>query len=253
MPEFRSKVEFSKQDGYTLIEMVIVVVVIGILAAVAFKSMDRTLDVSRTEETMQEMEQLAWAIAGNPGLISGGTRTDYGYVGDVGTLPPNWDALITNPGYATWNGPYIKDEFSAGADFEFKLDAWGRQYSAPTGNTFSSTGGPATLTRKIANSVAALLSNNVTLSITDLDFTPPDSVYRDSVKILLTYPDGAGATTTVTGYPGTDGLVRFNSVPIGIHTLRMIYIPANDTIRREIAVNPGRDFYADLQHFGNVW
>ncbi len=244
----------SGQAGYSLIEMVIVIVIIGILAAVAFQSMGGSMDVSRSEETMAEMERLAFAIAGDPNLISAGNRTDFGYVGDVGALPPDWDALVSNPGgYATWNGPYTQDKFSSGADYEFKLDVWGKPYSAPTGNTFSSTGGPSTITRRIANSTADLLGNNVIIAVTDLDGNPPGSVYCDSVKFLLTLPNGAGATTTTTEYPDANGLTQFTSVPIGLHTLRMIYIPGNDTIRRKIAVNPGRDYYADLQHFGDVW
>jgi prepilin-type N-terminal cleavage/methylation domain-containing protein len=247
-------IDLRQQNGYSLIEMVIVIIIIGILAASAYNSLGGSMDVSRTEETMAEMEQLAWAIAGNPNLISAGARTDFGYIGDIGSLPPNWDALVSNPGYATWDGPYVQDEFvGGGGNYEFKLDAWGVQYGAPTGNTFSSTGGPSTITREVAGSTAALTNNSVTVSIADLDGTPPDDIFRDSVKILLTYPDGSGATTTATAYPESDGLARFNSIPIGIHNMRMIYIPANDTIRRLVVVNPGQDYYADLQHFGDIW
>lgn len=247
--------EIRSHNGYTLIEMVMVMVIIGILAAVAFKSMGGALDVSRSQETMAEMEQLAYAIAGNPDLVSSGTRTDYGYIGDIGALPTNWDDLVSNPaGYSNWDGPYVQDEFSAGGgNYEFKLDAWGKQYTSPNSNTFSSTGGPSAITRKVANSAADLMNNSVIVSVTDLDGTPPGVIYRDSVKFLLTYPDGAGATTTATQYPDGGGLARFDLIPIGVHSLRMIYIPANDTLRRMIAINPGRDFHADLQHFGDVW
>jgi prepilin-type N-terminal cleavage/methylation domain-containing protein len=245
----------GNQKGYTLVEVVIVIIIIGILAAVAFKSMGNTIDVSRIEETKNEMEQLAYAIAGNPNLISGGNRTDFGYVGDIGALPPDWDALVSNPGgYVTWNGPYIRDEFSDGSsDYQFKLDAWGQPYSLPGGNTFSSTGGPGTITRKIANSSLDLLSNSVILSITDLDRSPPGPVYRDSVRFLLSHPDGAGGITTTAAYPDVNGSIRFNAVPIGIHTLRMVYIPNNDTLTRRITINSGQDYYADLQHYGDVW
>lgn len=242
------------QKGYTLIEMVMVIVIIGILAAVAFQYLGGSMEVSRSEETMAEMERLAYAIAGDPNLISSGTRTDFGYVGDIGALPPDWDALVSNPGgYATWDGPYIQDKFSSGTDYEFKLDAWGKPYSAPTGIAFSSTGGSSPITRRVANSMADLLDNGVIVAVTDLDGNPPGTIYRDSVKFLLTYPNGAGAMTTITRYPDANGLLRFSSIPIGLHTLRMIYIPANDTIRRKIAINPGHDFYADLQYFGDVW
>lgn len=241
-------------NGYTLIEMVLVMIILGILAAVAMTSLSNSVDVSRTEETKAEMQALAYAIAGNPNLKSAGIRTNFGYVGDIGALPTQWDDLVTNPGYATWDGPYVQDEFIGGSgDYEFKLDAWGLQYSVPTGASFSSTGGPVVITRRIANSIDDVVNNSVIVSVTDLGGSSPNSIYRDSVKVLLTYPDGSGSMTTATQYPGTDGLVRFTSIPIGIHSLMMIYIPDNDTIRRMVTINPGRDYYADLQHFGDMW
>ena len=91
--------------GYTLIELVIVIIILGIITTVAMRSIKDTNQTARIEETKKELEQLAIAIAGNPDLISGGQRTDFGYVGDIGALPPNLDALVQNPGgYTTWKG-----------------------------------------------------------------------------------------------------------------------------------------------------
>ena len=240
--------------GYTLVEMVLVIIIIGILAAIAIRSLGTTLDVSRTEETKTEMRRLAYAIAGNPELVSGGVRTDFGYVGDIGALPPNWDALVTNPGYATWRGPYIGDDFSSGVgDYAFKLDAWGQEYTSPSGSAFSSTGGPQTITREIATSNAALFNNSIILSVEDVDHSPPGAGYCDSIRVELSYPDGTGGLALRSVYPSPNGLARFDSIPIGLHRLRIIYLPENDTLDREIAVNPGRIAYIDMQYFGDVW
>lgn len=244
----------QKQSGYTLIEVILVVVILGILAAVAMKSMTQVTETSRTEETKLEMIRLAIAIAGDPDQISGGVRSDYGYIGDVGSLPPNWDDLVTNPGYATWDGPYIQDEFAtASANIEFKLDAWGTTYGSPAAAAFSSTGGSITITRKVANSTADLLYNSITCSIIDLNLSPPGPIWRDSVKVLLIHPDGSGSVITRTAWPTANGLIKIDSVPIGRHRLQVIIIPENDTLRREISINPGRDTYIDLQHFADIW
>lgn len=249
------KASYSKsQGGYTLVELLVVMVVIAILAAVAIESLGGAVETARFEETRTEMDQLAYAIAGNPGLISGGVRTDYGYLGDIGSLPPDWDALVTNPGYATWDGPYVHDEFSGGgADMEFKLDGWGREYSTPNALTFSSTGGTETVTRQLANTMADLLYNSVAASVVDLDFSPPGNIYNDSVVVRLTYPDGGGSYVTINRNPSPDGFVQFDSVPIGLHTLQMAYLPDNDTLRRRANVDPGQDYYTQIQYYANVW
>jgi len=128
------------QKGYTLIEMVLVLVIIATIATVGLKSLTAVHQTSRFEETRQELDRLAAAIVGDPSFVSGGSRTDFGYVGDVGSLPPNLDALVTNPGgYATWDGPYLGDDFSTdGSSSTFKIDAWGAAYSYSGGVTVAS-------------------------------------------------------------------------------------------------------------------
>ncbi len=243
------------QNGYTLIELVVVLVIIGILAAVSMKSMTRIDDTVRVERTRQELESIAFAAAGDPNQVSGGGRTDYGYVGDVGSLPPNLDALVSNPGgFATWKGPYIGDEFSYdGSSTEFKNDAWGKAYSYSGGVTVSSTGGSSTITREIARSTSDVLRNKVSLAVVDIDNTPPGAAYKDSVEVLLSYPNGSGGTITKSGTPGNDGFIEFDSVPIGIHPIRVIYTPNADTLIRKATVNPGLDYYTEVQYFENVW
>jgi len=241
----------ENNHGYTLIEMIMVIIILGILAAIAVKPLTRTVELSRSEETRHEMEILAHALAGDPSKVSGGIREDFGYIGDVGALPPSWDALVVNPGYSTWHGPYVKDDFtSGGPDINFKRDAWGQAYSSPAA-AFSSTGSGYTITRQVANSAADLLYNTVSLTLCDIADLPPGAVYKDSVKFLLTVPDGAGSLITKTRYPGSNGFVEFDSIAIGIHKLRVVIIPDNDTICRYINVNPGTHYHADMRHFAS--
>ena len=98
--------------GYSIIELLVVIVIVGVITAVALKSLSTVNDTARTEKTKKELDQLAYAVSGDPNVTSGGTRTDFGYVGDVGSMPPNLDALVSNPGgYATWQGPYLRDDY----------------------------------------------------------------------------------------------------------------------------------------------
>jgi prepilin-type N-terminal cleavage/methylation domain-containing protein len=117
----------TRQAGFTLIEMVVVIVIMGILASVAIKQVVTSVDTAKYDQTEQELDQLAFAIRGNPSAYGQGTRTDFGYVGDVGAFPPNLDALVQNPGgYSTWKGPYIDRGIGS---TDFKTDGWGTTYT----------------------------------------------------------------------------------------------------------------------------
>ncbi|RME19247.1 MAG: hypothetical protein D6800_14515 [Candidatus Zixiibacteriota bacterium] len=175
-------------------------------------------------------------------------------MGDVGALPPNLDALVSNPGYATWKGPYIRDDFtSGGADSYFKVDAWGQPYQYTGGVTIVSTGSGSSITRQLAASTNALLSNTVSAVVVDLDRTPPGATYADSVQVLLSYPDGVGGTTTAVGIPGQDGYVQFTGIPIGLHRMQVVYLPTGDTMTQLVSVDPGRDAYVDVILPMEVW
>jgi len=246
----------KSKNGYSLFELVIVVVIIGIITSVGIRYLRTTHDAAKVVQTKKELDQLAWAIVGNPNLISGGVRSDFGYVGDVGSMPSNLDALVSDPGYASWDGPYIRDDFyptDTGSETEFKIDAWGKAYSYSGNSTITSTGSGTSITRAIANSLDNLLRNTVSAVVIDLDNTPPGATYKDSTKLLLTYPNGSGSLTTTTRYPASDGFVRFDSIPIGSHLLRTIYIPDSDTLSRRVTVVPGGDCYITISLRDNLW
>ena len=239
-------------SGITLIEVILVIIIAGILVAVALRSAVTVSDTAKVEETKKELDDLAFAIVGNPELQNNGVRSDFGYVGDVGSMPPNLDALHSNPGsYSTWNGPYIENRFSQDSD-DFKKDAWGVLYQYSAGVTITSTGGPG-IVRKLANSTADLLLNQVSGVVYDIDGTPPGSTYNDSVVLRLTIPNGTGGMLTKTSNPDAGGYFSFDSIPIGNHDIEVVYLPDNDTLKRFVSVLPNSSLYSEYYLAANVW
>ena len=241
----------SSERGFTFLEMVVIIVIIGILSAVAMRAIDKALDRGRFEATVEEMDQLVHAMVGNPELYSGGVRTDFGYFGDVGSLPPNLDALVTDPGYGTWDGPYITRGFTEDPN-GFKTDAWGNQYSYG-GVTITSSGGGSQITRSIADSQSDLTSNTVSGVVLDGLGASPGSE-SSNVTVRITYPNGSGSMTTSTTSPSGSGTYSFtNQIPAGNHLMQAIYSTTSDTSSVYVSVLPGSDAVANLRIPGDLW
>ncbi|MFQ5452929.1 MAG: type II secretion system protein [Candidatus Zixiibacteriota bacterium] len=242
-----------RQKGFTLIEVVLSIVIAGILVTMALRSVVTISETAKVEETKQEMEQLAYGIIGNPELENNGIRTDFGYVGNVGSLPPNLDALFSNPGgYSTWKSPYIKRRFSQITN-DYKQDAWGINYSYSGGIDITSTGSGSNIVRKLANATSDLVINQITGTVLDLDGTSPGDIYKDSVILQLTIPDGAGNILTKTTNPNAGGYFSFDSIPISNHDLEIIYLPDNDSLKRFVSVLPNSSLYNEYFLGTNVW
>ena len=243
----------KNQSGFTLVEVIMVIIIMGIIASVAMKSLDSGLRATRVEQTKTELRALSQAIAGNPELYSNGVRTDYGYVGDVGSLPSNLDALVTNPGYATWNGPYVKSDFLSYSD-DYKQDAWGQSYIYGGGITITSTGGGNDTLQFVLTSAAVnYTSNSVSGTITDAVGNPPgDSAVN--LRVVLRYPNGSGGMKDSILTPNASGYFNFDSnVPIGNHTLTAIYASTDDTVISFVSVPPKSDVRTSLRFPGALW
>lgn len=96
--------------GFTLIEVLLVVVIIGILAAVVVPRLGKRVIQSQIAATRQSIAGIALAI-------------DL-YEVDNGLYPSSLQNLLTKGSEMNWNGPYIKD---------------GRMPQDPWGNAFQYT------------------------------------------------------------------------------------------------------------------
>ncbi len=244
--------KYLNNKGITLIEVVMAIVIAGILAAVAMRSTVSITETGRTEITKTEMADIAFAIVGNNNLQNNNIRNDFGYVGDVGAMPADLNALMTNPGgYSTWNGPYIKNRFSQTSN-DYAQDAWGIAYTF-SGVDITSTGSGTTIVHKIGEATTDFVLNKVSGNIYDSDGTPPGTVYKDSITVLLTIPNGAGAMTTKGVIPDYGGYFSFDSIPIGNQDIQIVYIPGSDTLKRFVSVTPKSTVYDEYLFPTNYW
>ena len=101
----------SPSGGFTLLELLVVLVILGLLAAVAVPQVLNYLGGARTDAAALQIQQL--------------TLTLDLYRLDTGRYPnqqEGLDALMEQPVAAkVWNGPYVKKE-------EMLVDPWGNRF-----------------------------------------------------------------------------------------------------------------------------
>jgi general secretion pathway protein G len=81
------------QAGFTLIEILLVVVIIGILAGIALPKLSGHTRRAEITKTKAEIEAIGTALSQ--------------FELDMGEFPKSIQELVTSPGSDRWNGPYL--------------------------------------------------------------------------------------------------------------------------------------------------
>jgi len=230
----RQSVRVTTQHGFTLIETVVVILVIGILTSVALVRGDLSGTQARHRATQREMEALTRAIVGDPALYSSSSRGSFGYVGDIGAFPVTLDDLLVSPvGWTTWRGPYMSSGTGA---IDATRDEWGVAY-VYSGVALQSTGSGSAITKALGGVTADFTANSIRGVVTDVSGRPPGAAAA-SVTVTFIYPNGAGGAVSVSVSPTANGAFSFANAPIGAHELRVVSSVSADTIRQTITVTP---------------
>ncbi|MBF0360363.1 MAG: type II secretion system protein GspG [Oligoflexia bacterium] len=240
---FNSKNKKYYKKGYTLIEVAMTMVLIGILSVAGISMLDDSLKEDRFGVTVKSLKEMRNALVGDPDLIEFGKRTHFGYLGDIGDVPTNAQgisALITNPGLPIWtinsvvriaygwNGPYLTVN-NPGADYS--KDAWNNNYVYSVdanGVTITSYGGDGVaggtgLNQDISiNAPLSLIWSQVNGFISD----GAGPYTSGTATIEIYYPDGSGALKTVQKNiaPAANGYFSFSNIPLGVHSVK-VFIP----------------------------
>lgn len=262
----------GKNRGFTLIELVMVIVLLGIMAATAVMMIGSIITQQRTDETLKEMQNLVNAMTGNPDLIEGGVRSSFGYAGDMGPLPPTtgtcpacglielvtqgarpaWttDVALPGTGYG-WRGPYIDAKQDDSSRYLALLDGWGNYYSYNAGTGQITSGGPdgnmGTAGDNIVWPGSSLISNGtVTGRVTDRN---GNSVIANNVIVTYPNPASPGNSTTATDATDADGVFTFNSIPIGKHKIQTTV--GATTYTKAVTVLPSQTVIVDFAAAGD--
>ena len=241
----------SSRRGFTLVEVIVILVVLSILAAMAVPVALRIFERTAEDTTREEMDNVKKALLGNPQKLQTSFRNDFGLLGDIGCLPsvafggldrlltqgsyPGWNFNSTQQAGAGWKGPYITG--TPGEDF--KKDQLGNDYvytpvagACPLTATLASNG-PDGLPSTADDITVTIVANETTATIRGTVKNTSGTALA-GVPVELYYPDNGTLTTSTPATTDANGNYSFSSVPFGARAVNanptLVLVPNSVTV-----------------------
>ena len=261
--------------GFTMMEMVVVITLIGILTSIGINIVIRTLEAQKADATLSEMEALKRAITGDASIVLSGRRSEFGYYGDMGRMPVtllnllvkgSQPSLTNNSKYGItygWGGPYLSKGFEDDPNTAFE-DSWGNSYiysDTKTVNTsadvvvgkISSLGadGSAGGTGYDADIDLEILEREVESTVYGSAYTI-DGNPMVSGKVYIWKPVGTAILAADSVVTGLQGTFSFSGVPKGTRALSFRAIGGLETNIKSILVSDGAVSIPRVSNIANL-
>ena len=237
-----------RNRGASLIEVAITVGILSLLVSAVFSLLSQPFAADNREETVGKLTALKRAIVGDPRIVTREARTDFGFVGDTGSLPVSLDELwiigaIPVFSFDTsiklgsgWAGPYIQvpplELFG-----DIRRDAWGTEIQYIVGTEVSAATGQTVSAKLISYGpdTAAGGGDDLTLEIYETEMkSEVVGFVRDAVgnplpgvTATLRFPLNS-VTTSATLQTNSSGAYTFTNVPFGNRSLviepKLVYV-----------------------------
>ncbi|MCI0545526.1 MAG: type II secretion system protein GspG [Actinobacteria bacterium] len=243
------------ESGLSLIELIVILAILVTLVALLVPSTVQQLTAARWNSSLDEMEALHSALIGDPDLIAQGVRTDFGYLGDMGSLPPTLDELVVQDGQpvytfdsgnrvgAGWSGPYFT--LGPGSDENsHERDAFGNDYLYDDTDYVNDEGQlvDAKVVSLGADGVpgGTGVDEDVTLEILKAETTATVNGYATdatdtplvNAEVSIHYPED-GVLTLDTTTTDANGFYQFADIPFGMRSVefepRLLLVPGSVT------------------------